>query len=367
MRTPLILLALCCAGASVLAQSDAAEREQRERELALVQHLHRHVLDPGDGLALAADRRDLQRMRAGAMAASAGTGVVGTPVSDGALFETLAVVADLWHARLNDRVPFGLMPRDRLSALARAQDAIGQLQSRASRSERDRFIPGMLSELQALSRFLAGQGEVSDQAIDVALQIADQGATGRPALGPYPASPPQGASYPPTTGRYPIDAAGGAPGPAGTPPPGAMPPGPPVPPSEGPTPYELPAGYAGYAPGAQSSMAPSAACQTLRQSASASSSVADMLRAAECWTRQPTWPGWALQVHETLDWAATYARLDRDCGGLDAAVDKVRELGGRLGVAGMTVEITRLAERAEMRSALAARSELVSIAMRTRG
>ena len=348
MRTPLIVLALWCAGASVLAQSDVAQREQRERELALVQHLHRHVLDPGDGLALAADRRDLQRMRAGAIATSVPPAAPGTPVSDGALLETLAVAADLWHARLNDRVPFGLMPRDRVAPLARAQDAIGQLQSRASRSYRDRFIAGMLAELQALSRFAAGQGEVSDQAIDLALRVADQAATGRPMPGPYPVSPPQGASYPPTAGRYPIDAAGGALGPTGTPPPGAMPPGPPAPPSEGPTPYELPPGYAGYAPGAQSAMAATAACQTLRQSASASLSVTDMLRAAECWTRQPTWPGWALQVHETLDWAVTYARLDRDCGGLDAAIDKTRELGSRLGVAGMTAEITHLAERAEI-------------------
>ena len=55
-------------GAAVVGQQpDAAVREQRERELALVQHLRRHVADPGDGLSLAADRRDLLRMRAGAI------------------------------------------------------------------------------------------------------------------------------------------------------------------------------------------------------------------------------------------------------------------------------------------------------------
>jgi hypothetical protein len=350
MRTLPTVLGVACAAVSVLAQADVAVREQRERELALVQHLHRHVLDPGDGLGLAADRRDLQRMRAGAIAVSAPVTPLGTPVTDVSLLESLAVVADLWHARLNDRVPFGLMPKDRLSPLARAQDALGQLQSRAGLSDRDRFVSKMLSELQALSRFAAGHGEVSDQAIDVALQVPDQAATGRPMLGPgpYPVLLPPGASYPPATGGYPVDA--GVPqGPSSSPPPpGAMPPAPPAPPARGPTPYELPAGYAAYAPGAQSAMVSTAACQTLRHAASASSSVADMLRAAECWTRQPTWPGWALQVHEALDWAATYARLDRDCAGLDTAIEKLRELGGRLGVAGMTTEIASLAERAEI-------------------
>ena len=47
-------------------------REQAERELALVRHLHRHVLDPSDGLALSADRRDLQRRGPGAPASAAG-------------------------------------------------------------------------------------------------------------------------------------------------------------------------------------------------------------------------------------------------------------------------------------------------------
>jgi hypothetical protein len=350
MRMAFIVLGLTGAVVTLVAQPEAAVGEQRERELALVQHLHRHVLDPGDGLALAADRRDLQRMRVGAIAIGAAPPTLGAPVTDVALLETLAVVADVWHIRLNDRVPFGLMPRDRLSQLTRAQDAIGQLQSRQSRSDRDRFLPEILIELLALSRLAAGQGEVSDQAIDMALRVADQAATGRLLLGPgpYPVMPPAGVGYPPPGERYPIDAADAPPGQDSTPiPPGAVPPAPPVPPSGGPAPYELPAGYAGYTPAAQSAMASTAACQTLRNAASASSSATDMQRSAECWSRQATWPGWALQVHESLDWALTYARLDRDCAGIDAASDKLRELGGRLGIAGVTMEINQLAERAE--------------------
>jgi hypothetical protein len=86
----------------------------------------------------------------------------------------------------------------------------------------------------------------------------------------------------------------------------------------------------------------------LRQSASASESVTDMLRAAECWSRQPVWPGWAAQVHEALDWAAIYARLDRQCDGLDTVIDKIRELGSRTAIAGLTPEMTSLAQRAEL-------------------
>jgi hypothetical protein len=324
MRKWLVAVVIACTGLRVAAQPDQAVREQRERELALVQHLRRHLMDPGDGLALAADRRDLQRIRAGTVAAVTPAPTPGVAITDAALLDTLAVVADLWHTRLDDRIPFGLMPRDRLSPLARAPAALGQLQSRATRGDRDRFMPEMLVEVEALSRFAAGQGDVSDQAIDVALRIADQAATGQPmpGPGPYPTVPP-GAGYPPT----------------------AYPP-PPSPPSGGPSPYELPPGYAGYAPAAPG-VAGSTGCQTLRQSASTAGSMTDMLRAAECWSRQPTWPGWAAQVHEALDWAATYARLDRDCAGLDTAIDKIRELGSRTAIAGLQMEMTSLAERAE--------------------
>jgi hypothetical protein len=351
MQKWLAAVAILCLGPAAAGQSDSAVREQRERELALVQHLRRHILDPGDGLALAADRRDLQRMRATAVAAPEPAPTPGVAMTDAALLEALSVAADVWHDRLNDRFPFGLMPRDRLSRLARAQEALGQLQSRATRGDRDQFVPEMLVEVQALSRFAAGQGEVSDQAIDMALRIADQAATGRPMPGPYPMMPP-GAGHPPTTypppsGSYPESPEGRLPGLVGAaPPPGALPPPPPSPPSGGPTPYELPPGYAGYAPDPQA-VAGSTGCLTLRQSASAAGSMADMLRAAECWSRQPTWPGWAAQVHEALDWAATYARLDRDCNSLDTSIDKIRELGNRTAVAGLQIEMTSLAERAE--------------------
>jgi hypothetical protein len=349
MRKWLIALVIAGTGLRVAAQPDQAVREQRERELALVQHLRRHLMNPGDGLALAADRRDLQRMRAGAVAAVAPAPMPGVAMTDADLLDTLAVVADLWHARLDDRIPFGLMPRDRLSPLARAQAALGQLQSHATRGDRDHFMPEMLVEVQALSRFAAGQGDLSDQAIDVALRIADQAATGQPMLGagPYPMMPP-GAGYPPTaypppSGSYPESPAGQPPGPAGPPPPSGPPPSPP---SGGPSPYDLPPGYAGYAPSAQG-VAGSTGCQTLRQSASAAGSMTDMLRAAECWSGQPTWPGWAALVYEALDWAVTYARLDRNCDGLDTAIDKVRELGSKTAIAGLQTEMTSLAERAE--------------------
>ena len=283
----------------------------------------------------------------------------GTPITDASLLDALAIVADLWHARLNDRIPFGRMPRERLSALAQAQQALGQLQSRSSRGDRDRFSQEMLVEVQALNRFAAGQGDLSDQAIDVAQRIADQAATGRPIVGPgpYPVAPPGGASYPPVTGGPegppPLGGPEGPPplaGPEGPPPlggPEGPPPPPLMPPSNGPSPYELPPGYAEYAPSSQGGAA-ATGCQTLRQSASASASVTDMLRAAECWTRQPTWPGWALQVHEALDWAALYARFDRDCEGLSTVIDKIRDLGSSVAIAGLTSEMTSLARRTEM-------------------
>ena len=122
-------------------------------------------------------------------------------------------------------------------------------------------------------------------------------------MGGYPMMPP-GAGYPPTaypppSGSYPESPAGQPPGPAGpAPPPGP----PPSPPSGGPSPYELPPGYA---------------------------------------------PGWAALVYEALDWAVTYARLDRNCDGLDTAIDKVRELGSKTAIAGLQNEMTSLAERAE--------------------
>jgi hypothetical protein len=348
MRTCLLAVMLASFTAAVAAQPERAVRAARERELALVQHLRHHLQDPGDGLSLAADRRDLQRLRTSASIAPEPP-VASTPATDTlTLLDRLSVIADLWWARIDTRAPFGLVRRDQLEALGRARDAIGLLQSRASRNDRDRFLPETRLEVDALAAMLAGQGELNDAAIEVALRIADQAAAGRPIfpLGPYgPGAPgntlpyPQGATSPygplnaPSDGRrperwYP------------PPPPGG---------TGGATPYELPPGYAGYAPGAGPGpdSAGTIACQTLRNSASASSSVADMLRTAECWSRLPTWPGWAIQVEESLDWAVEYARLDRDCTALGSAIDKVRELGGRLAAAGRSATIAGLAARAE--------------------
>ena len=320
--------------------------EQRQRELVLVRHLREHVGDPGDGLALAADRRDLQRLRAG-------TAVVVGPslsptASDDELVDALRVMADLWYVRLVDRVPFGLMPRERLAGLARVQQAIGQLQSRGGRNGLDAWLPDVQRELLALHRAASGQGDVSDAAIDVALRVADAAATGRPVIGPLPygpgGPPPAGGPYPDATAPHPGSVP--APYPPGTPGPypgGGAPP----PPGGGPTPYTLPPGYDAYSGAAAAGAGGVAACQTLRTAAGVSQGVSDMVRAAECWTRTPTWPGWGLQALEALDWAASLAGAGRDCAALDAAIDSLRDLGPRLAAAGLTPEVTALAGRAE--------------------
>ena len=86
-------------------------REQAERELALVRHLHRHVLEPSDGLALAADRRDLQRRGPGAPAGAA----LSSGASDVELLGQLTILTDLWHARVIGRAPFHRMPPEQLT------------------------------------------------------------------------------------------------------------------------------------------------------------------------------------------------------------------------------------------------------------
>ena len=55
------------------------------------------------------------------------------------------------------------------------------------------------------------------------------------------------------------------------------------------------------------------ACQTLRTAAGVAQGVSEMVRAAECWTRTPTWPGWGAQALEGLDWAISLAILERKC------------------------------------------------------
>ncbi len=258
-------------------------------------------------------------------------------MSEGELLDALGVVAELWHERIVGRQPFGLMPHDRLAALPRAQQALGQLQSRVGRAGAERFLPEFQQEIAALTRLASGQGDIPEQQIDLSLRVADAAATGRPMLGPGPYGGPSGPpmSGPPNSAP-PVPYAGG-----GT--------APPPPPGGGPTPYSLPPIYQEYgAAGAVGHASSIAACGTLRQAGSAASSATDMLRAAECWGRTPAWPGWAAQALEALDWAAEYAHIERDCVALSSVIDKIRELGPRIGVGGLTPAVSHLAERAEM-------------------
>ena len=316
--------------------------EQRQRELLLVRHLRQHVADPADGLALAADRRDLQRLRAGTPPAPP---ALSPATTDDDLVDSLRLLADLWYARLVDRTPFGMMPRARLAGLTDVQRALGQLQARGGRSGLDAWLPEVQEELNALLRGASGQGEVGDAAIDQALLVADAAATGRPVVGPGPyavVGPPNGASPGAVARPYP----GSGPG---DPPPGAYRGGgPPLPPDGGPTPYTLPSGYEAYSGAAAAGAGGIAACQTLRTAAGVSQSISDMVRAAECWTRTPTWPGWGAQSLEALDWATNLAVIERNCTALTTAIDSLRELGPRLSAGGLTPEVTAVARRAEM-------------------
>jgi len=278
-------------------------REQAERELALVRHLHRHVLEPSDGLALAADRRDLLRRGPGAPAGAA----LPAGASDVELLGQFTVLTDLWYARVIGRTPFHLMPREQLSRIADAQRAIGELQSRTDPKARDRFLPDVQAELETLVRLTSSHADISEADIDLALTIADQAAAGQP-LSTY-GMRPTGASY-------------------GAGPPAAYSP------SAPPT-----AAYATSSP---------TACQTLRLSAVTSSSSAAMLRAMECWTSMQAWPGSVTQVFESLDWAETYAKADRDCQALGAVLDRVRASGRPMAPGVKPEDISAIAERAEI-------------------
>ncbi len=333
-----------CAGEVSLAQGPSPILlEQRQREVTLVRHLRQHVADPADGLALAADRRDLQRLRAGTPQVAAAP--LAPSASDDELVDSLRVLADLWYQRLVDRTPFGLMSRERLAGLTEVQRALGQLQSRGGRAGLDVWLQEVQEELSALVRTASGQGEVSDGAIDIALRVADAAASGRPVIGPdsYPiVGPPTGASPGPVAGPPPGS------GPSG-PPPGASYPGSsaPLPPSGGPTPYALPPAYEAYGAAATAGAGGIAACQTLRTAAGVSQSIGDMVRAAECWTRTPTWPGWGAQSLEALDWATSLAAIERNCTALATAIDTLKDLGPRLSTGGPTSAATVLAHRAE--------------------
>jgi hypothetical protein len=316
--------------------------EQRRRELVMVRHLRQHVVNPGDGLALAADRRDLQRLRSGVP--PGGPPPPATLPTDDELVDSLGTLVDLWYVRLVDRQPFGTMPRERVAALQRVQQSVGRLQSRGRGAGLDQWLPEVMVEADALLRATSGQGELQDASIDLALRLADAAASGRPLLtaGPHP---------PPATGP-------GAPTPElgvprdYPPPPGAPadqgpgPVGPPPPPPGSSTPYNLPPVYREYGqPTAEAGGY--AACQTLRVSAGVAQSVTDMLRAAECWTRTPSWPGWGEQALEALDWALGLASAERTCGDLARVIESARAIGPRLAGSGMTDAVLALARRGE--------------------
>lgn len=316
------------AGATLTAQTGPLNPivlEQRQREILLVRHLRQHMADPQDGLALAADRRELQRLKsAGSAAAGSVAATPGASAED--LVGSLRLITDVWYARLVERTPFGMMPRERLAALSSVQQAVGQLQSRGGRSGLDAWLPEVQEEISALMRAASGQGETSDVAVDLALQIADAAASGRPIIGPGPYSgtgPPAGGGRPPSPEPYP----------------GSR--------SSGPTPYALPPGYEAYSGAAASGVGGIVACQTLRSAAGVSQAVSDMIRAAECWTRTPTWPGWTAQSLEALDWAVGLAAIERNCTALGAALDSLREIGPRLSAGGLEANVTALAQRGE--------------------
>jgi hypothetical protein len=300
---PAIALAIVVAVSGALQVPVDVIREQAERELVLVRHLHRHVLEAADGLALAADRRDLQRRGPGAPAGAA----LPAAASDVELLGELTVLTDLWYARLLGRTPFHQMPREQLARLADAQRAIGALQSRTDPKVRDTFLPAVQAELDTLVHVTSGGADISEADIDLALTIADQAAAGQPLS---------------TYGMRPTDAPYGA-GPSAA-----------YSPSAPPT-----AAYATASP---------SACQMLRLSAGTASSSAGMLRVVECWTSMQAWPGWVAQVVESLDWAEAYAKVDRDCSTLGDVLDRVKAFGRPLAPGVKPEDISAIAERADM-------------------
>jgi hypothetical protein len=331
--------------------------EQRQREVVLVRHLRQHAADPSDGLALSADRRDLQRLRSMTPLPLA---PLSSSATDDELVDAVRVLTDLWYARVVERTPFGMMSRDRLAGLTQLQRAVGQLQSRGRRGL-ETWLLQVQEEVAAMLRIASGQGEVNDATVDFALQIADAAAAGRPMIGPgaYPAGGgPAGVTGPapyPGPGPYAGTAPPG-PGPGPGPGPAPYPPGAPYPPSgayaggppvtSGPTPYTLPPGYEAYSAGAAGAGGLTA-CQTLRTAAGVSQGVSDMMRAAECWTRTPTWPGWGAQALEALDWAVNLAVAERQCTALQSTQESLRELGPRLSAGGLTPSVAALVRTAE--------------------
>jgi hypothetical protein len=223
------------------------------------------------------------------------------------LLGQLTVLTDLWYARVIGRTPFHRMPPEQLARIADAQRAVGALLSRADPKTRDKFLPDVQAEIETLVRLTSSHADISEADIDLALTIADQAAAGQP-LSTY-GMRPTGAPY-------------------GAGPPAAFPS------SAPPT-----AAYATSSP---------TACQTLRLSAGTASSSAGMLRALECWTSMQAWPGWVAQVVESLDWAETYAKVDRDCSTLADVLDRVKAFGRPLAPGVKPEDISSIADRAEM-------------------
>ena len=298
-------------------------RQQRERELALVQHLRRHLLLPGDGLSLAGDRRDLERARESVdERPGASLPAAGTP-----LLDRLSVLADVWYARLVDRTPFARMRPETLVALTAAEQAVATDLAKVDKHDRDPFLPDMRHELQALIAFAGNRGEIADTAIDAALATADHASLGISAPVAYPGGPaaPPSAAAPPGASGAVRPATESAAGPAS---------------------YTAPPGSVDYAPGSAPTTT-TAACQVLRESAGAAASATAMLRAAECWRGLQPWPGWAAQMLEALNWATIDARIDRDCDTLETIADTLRESGRMMAAAGQPGDPATLASRAE--------------------
>jgi hypothetical protein len=342
-RRLLVLATLCTAQTTAGAQAGPSPIlvEQRQRELVMVRHLRQHVVNPGDGLALAADRRDLQRLRSGVPPGERAPR--STTPTDDELVDSLGALVDLWYVRLVERQPFGAMPRERVAALQQVQQSVGRLQARGRGLGLDLLLPEVMVEVDALLRAASGQGELQDASIDLALRLADAAASGRPLLTAGPSPPPATGAGAPTPG---VGVPPGATPPPAAPGTGAHPVGPPLPPPGSSTPYSLPPVYREYGqPTADAGGY--AACQTLRVSAGVTQSVADMLRAAECWTRTPSWPGWGEQALEALDWALGLAAAERTCDDLARVIESARAIGPRLAGSGRTDAVLALGRRGE--------------------
>ncbi len=288
------------AGAHTAALDTAA------RDVALVRHVRQHLAAPEDGVSLAADRVDL---RSAVLRSSRADRGAPSP------FDTLAVLVETWHRRVNERVPFAVMGPDALALVRDARRALAQSLGALTPAARQRYATAIDQELLALTDYLSGRGELPDEYIDRALMDADAATAGRPApyAGPAPVPSPYGVRRPPVP--YP---------------------GPPGPQPERPNPYgeyaepapDNPANPASGAGGPYgAAQAGGAGCRASRVVAGDAFTADAFLRNAECWSRMKMWPGWEVQVAEALDWAIDAAVITRDCAGLDAVARQTGSLG----------------------------------------